>query len=270
MTTRRRGALLGGFLLSSLLTTAVSTHFGTLSTGREADQAGAAPTSVQGKQIEKDDAACDVSGVHTSFGSSYSATGAYLINHVVVSEIEATCVDATVTVTLLGQDGSTSIGTGSVVVASSSAQVDLGSKPAASAVAKVHVEIRGGRTPVPAECGTFVPDRRTFGSLGNDNLVGNPQSDLMYGLTGNDRIRSGPNPDCVEGGAGNDELSGEPGDDILIGRTGDDVLDGGNGRDQLFGGPGKDTLRGGNGIDHCDGGPAGEGDTFVGCETVAP
>lgn len=269
MTSQRRGVLVGGFVLSSLLSIGMSTHFGTISTSRGTAEA----TSVQGRQLEKEDATCDVTGVHASYGSSYSPTGSYLINQVVLRDVEATCIDATVSVSLLDAAGE-ALATGSAVAGSEpTVRVPLESPAAASSVARVAVEIIGGKTPVPMECGAFVPDRRTFGSLGDDTLVGGPLSDLMYGLTGGDRIRSGPNADCVEGGEGDDTVSGEAGDDFVIGRAGDDDLDGGPGRDQLFGGPGADTLRGGVGNDVLNGGDGddrclsgGGVDTFIDCE----
>jgi Ca2+-binding RTX toxin-like protein len=230
----------------------------------------------QGPPAGSDDATCEVSGVHTSFRTAYDpeAPGTYRVDAVVVSDVDTSCAGAEVTVVLLDDGGSAiAVGTGTVGP-SASVDVTTSPPPAASLVARVQVDVRGGTVPVPAPCGAFAPDRRLFGTVGDDDLAGTSLRDLVYGLAGADTIAGGPNPDCIDGGAGDDHLRGETGDDVLLGHAGADTIDGGNGRDQLHGGPGDDHLRGGtgndlldggDGVDHCEGG--GGKDTFVGCET---
>ncbi len=221
-------------------------------------------TNGQGPPSGPDPVLCEVTGVRTSYNSTYDQTsGRYLIQQVTVSDLDSACDGATLGVQL--RDGSAVVGSGSGTVgASSTMQVAMTPPAPAEAVVAVHVALRGGTVPLPAECAGFRADRRAYGTVGNDALVGTSLSDLMYGLGGNDNVRSGPNGDCVDGGAGHDTLDGESGDDVVIGGDGNDKLSGGNGRDKLHGGSGNDVLNGGTGTDECISG--GGTDTFVGCE----
>ncbi|NQV27476.1 MAG: hypothetical protein HQ518_24260 [Rhodopirellula sp.] len=101
---------------------------------------------------------------------------------------------------------------------------------------------------------------------GDDHaVVGNGGSDggsdggfdipaLIDGGAGNDQLTGGSGNDTLIGGAGNDHLNGRGGDDVLIGGLGDDNLDGGSGNDALSGGDGDDGLDGGSGLDVLIGG----------------
>ena len=92
------------------------------------------------------------------------------------------------------------------------------------------------------------------GGVGNDNLRGGPDDDLLLGLDGNDTLRGRADNDRLEGGAGDDTLRGEDGDDTLLGGAGNDALRGNDGKDTLAGGTGTDDLRGGAGDDVLEGG----------------
>ncbi len=74
----------------------------------------------------------------------------------------------------------------------------------------------------------------TWGTGGDDVIVGGDAGEHIYGLGGNDRICSGGGADRVEGGL----LTG-------AGINDDDQIDGGAGADVLHGGIGNDTIYGG-------------------------
>lgn len=97
---------------------------------------------------------------------------------------------------------------------------------------------------------------------GNDDLVGNMNSDKIDLLGGDDTFLALGGSDKVTGGAGNDSIDGECGNDHITGDDGNDTLHGGNGRDTLLGGADMDVLHGGNNEDLLDGGS--ENDTLVG------
>ncbi|WP_191060199.1 calcium-binding protein [Geminicoccus harenae] len=98
-------------------------------------------------------------------------------------------------------------------------------------------------------------------NLGEDDLVGTDENDVIKGLGGNDIISAGLGNDRVEGGSGNDDLFGEEGRDNIIGGTGRDCLSGGEDSDRLQGGSGSDMIIGGPGNDSAQGGR--NGDIFV-------
>lgn len=96
------------------------------------------------------------------------------------------------------------------------------------------------------------------GGLGNDQLMGGNQSDILYGeqdddfLAGNkglDRLLGQGGDDILNGGSDADFLNGGTGNDILYGEEGGDRLIGGGGRDILVGGLGQDKLWGKSGAD---------------------
>jgi lysophospholipase L1-like esterase len=95
-------------------------------------------------------------------------------------------------------------------------------------------------------CKGFVPT--TYGTFGDDVLVGTPGRDIIHGLKGNDHIM------------------GLAGDDVICGSGGDDLIDGGPGNDIVNGGKGNDVLEGATEADDCKGG-AGI-DTFTNCEVI--
>lgn len=85
-----------------------------------------------------------------------------------------------------------------------------------------------------------------FGFAGDDWLNGDAGNDALGGETGNDAIRAGLGNDTVWGGTGSDTINGGAGDDTISADDGDDVVIGGDGRDVLCGDEGNDLLSGGN------------------------
>ncbi|MCB0257386.1 MAG: calcium-binding protein, partial [Anaerolineae bacterium] len=81
----------------------------------------------------------------------------------------------------------------------------------------------------------------TFGSQGGDDtLLGNAGSDMVYGEDGNDTVFGGGGFDLVDGGTGNDSVYGGGGIDTLLGGAGNDTLDGGLLADTISGDAGGD------------------------------
>ena len=70
-----------------------------------------------------------------------------------------------------------------------------------------------------------------IGSAFNDQIIGDAQTNALYGGNGDDRIEARAGSDRVFGEGGNDTLLGETGDDYLVGGTGADLLSGGDGND---------------------------------------
>lgn len=93
-------------------------------------------------------------------------------------------------------------------------------------------------TPTPAP----TPAITTYGSAGNDNLLGGFSADIIYGGDGNDVLSGGTTYSMASyfNGQYINDLSG----DTLYGEAGNDLLLGGLGRDYLYGGVGDDTLEG--------------------------
>lgn len=108
------------------------------------------------------------------------------------------------------------------------------------------------------------------GSVLNDRLAGDGQSNTIIGLDGNDELRLGAGNDVGSGGGGSDRVFGEAGRDLLRGELGNDRLFGGGGAgDRLFGGAGKDGHNGGGGKkDYCHGGGNKDRPKTKGCEKV--
>ncbi len=79
---------------------------------------------------------------------------------------------------------------------------------------------------------------------GNDNIVGNDQSNTIWGQGGEDILDGGAGDDKIVGGAGGDNIDGGIGADTLLGGTGDDTFIEANGHsgDEVDGGDGVDTL----------------------------
>jgi hypothetical protein len=105
-------------------------------------------------------------------------------------------------------------------------------------------------------------DVRATGGLG----TGEPRSEALgvYGGPGHDVLAGGSDDDFLSGGGGSDQIAGRSGGDFVEGGGGSDDLDGNRGRDVLAGGSGADSLDGGRGVDRCRGGPG--VDTLVRCE----
>jgi Ca2+-binding RTX toxin-like protein len=83
----------------------------------------------------------------------------------------------------------------------------------------------------------------TFGTDGQDFLMGTKEDDVLYGKGGTDFIDGRGGDDISYGGAGGDEVISFPGDDILFGGRGSDFLIEGKGNNTLFGGGGKDFFQ---------------------------
>lgn len=84
---------------------------------------------------------------------------------------------------------------------------------------------------------------------GDDIIYGQAGSDLLYGHTGNDYIDGGIGNDGLRGGEGNDTLFGRSGNNWLIGDMGNDTLIGGDGNDTIIAGLGNDIVVSGLGND---------------------
>lgn len=100
------------------------------------------------------------------------------------------------------------------------------------------------------------------GTLGNDDLIGTDDAELILGLAGNDRLLGAGGDDLILGGAGNDTLIGGFGDDTLRGDEGQNflngiaganLLDGGSSADTIYGGSDQDTITGHHGADELRG-----------------
>ena len=143
-----------------------------------------------------------------------------------------------------------------------------------------------------AEGDTFENIEGLDGSRYDDMLVGDQDSNPIYGYGGNDVIEGREADDFLHGdyihpGAdwGDDDLDGGDGDDTIYGGPGADALKGGDGDDWLIGGPGADMLSGGADTDavgyfdsdagvvvrlhsaEARGGDA-QGDTFTNMDTI--
>jgi Ca2+-binding RTX toxin-like protein len=84
----------------------------------------------------------------------------------------------------------------------------------------------------------------------NEEIIGTPQADKLYGYGGNDRIYGRAGNDELHGGDDNDSIYGEAGDDTLIGGAGNDALEGGAGNDKYIWKPGDgtDTISDNSGV----------------------
>ncbi|MBD2039834.1 DUF4347 domain-containing protein [Microcoleus sp. FACHB-672] len=100
----------------------------------------------------------------------------------------------------------------------------------------------------------------TFGTDGNDSLIGDRENNIIRGLQGNDYQAGNKGDDYLDGGEGEDSLYGGKGNDILKGSSGHDSLFGHKGNDSLDAGEGNDKLYGKKGNDYLN---SGEGDDIV-------
>jgi Ca2+-binding RTX toxin-like protein len=130
---------------------------------------------------------------------------------------------------------------------------------------------------------TLLGIENVFGGVGNDNLTGDSNANILGGSAGDDQLIGWSGDDTLygdgdingdpafppgitpdDGAAGNDTLIGGDGSDTLFGGAGDDILLGGinsgpatqpfDGADTLYGEAGNDLIRGGNGDDLLSGG----------------
>lgn len=96
------------------------------------------------------------------------------------------------------------------------------------------------------------PPAWTYGTPGDDVIIGSAGDDIIWGEGGNDIICGNGGHDMLFAGKGRDRIQGGRGNDILYGEEGSDTL---------LGGPGGNILNGGLGTDRCL-----SGDTYVSCE----
>ena len=108
----------------------------------------------------------------------------------------------------------------------------------------------------------FSDEDTLFGGAGNDTITGGSSKDTLDGGAGNDVLSGGTNHDFVTGVSGNDTLLGGSGDDTLDGGQDADTLTGNSGKDLLVGGLGADVLIAGNDDDTLIGGAG--ADTLIG------
>lgn len=101
------------------------------------------------------------------------------------------------------------------------------------------------------------------GGLGDDNVFGDNDANILKGNEGDDVLAGRDGNDELFGGLGDDGLAGGNDADTLDGGSGDDRLFGGNGSDLIFGGRGEDIVNGGAGNDSIEGG-AGDDIALVG------
>ena len=212
------------------------------------------PPTDPGGPFDPGEGSCDVDGVDVSYTVGFEGAptpSTYRVSHVTVSDISATCAEsgnqAQLSVELT--DGTTprASATTPVPVGADTVQLVLDRRPRAEDVVEVHVELAGGRVPIPVDCESNTYDNIVIGTNGDDVLVATQRRNLMYGLDGDDELRGSQQDDCLVGQAGGDHLFGEQGKDVLVGGPGADVLDGGNGKDVCVG------------TQHVD--------QFIGCET---
>lgn len=89
------------------------------------------------------------------------------------------------------------------------------------------------RSPLPLDAGD-----------GNDTVLGNIQSDLLFGGRGEDLVFGGRGHDDIYGQSGNDILLGGVGKDSLFGQEGNDIILDVDGSNLLWGGDGNDLIFG--------------------------
>lgn len=82
----------------------------------------------------------------------------------------------------------------------------------------------------------------TYGTEGNDSIMGSPYNDTIYGYGGDDTIQALNGNNLVYGGAGNDSIRGDYGNDTIYGGDGNDYIDASKGSDIVYGGTGNDTI----------------------------
>lgn len=89
---------------------------------------------------------------------------------------------------------------------------------------------------------TFISIENVYGSLFNDEIIGDNGDNRIHGDVGDDNIRGGMGNDSLWGGAGNDRINGGGGNDYLDGGAGDDILSDLDGANTFVGGAGQDIV----------------------------
>lgn len=96
----------------------------------------------------------------------------------------------------------------------------------------------------------FFDENTILSGPGDELLIGQDASDVLYGFAGDDTLDGQDGDDKLNGGPGRDEIDGGAGDDLLFGLTGNDVIFGNDGSDSIYSGDGNDTVDGGAGDDY--------------------
>ena len=112
---------------------------------------------------------------------------------------------------------------------------------------------------------TTIVAPKLVGTAGDDSLIGDDDTHLIYGGAGNDIIKAGAGYDRLYGGDGNDWIHGGKGDDILYGEAGNDYLYGEGGNNTLYGGEGDDHLKGWSAIETVNNYYPGSGNDYIDC-----
>jgi hypothetical protein len=103
---------------------------------------------------------------------------------------------------------------------------------------------------MPATIIVAVPGVVTYGTAGDDVIVGTEGDDIIRGGLGKDRICGLGGNDDLRGGAGRDRISGGEGDDVIWGNAGSNqLLKGDGGNDTIRADGSEDEIRGGLGDD---------------------
>ena len=147
----------------------------------------------------------------------------------------------------------------------------------AASAQSVNVDLQAGTASGgDADGDTFVDIEDVLGSAFDDVLLGDGNTNSLWGGAGDDTINGRGGDDELSGFAGSDTIIGGAGDDSLDGHDGDDILEGGLGADIFFGGAGSDTvtyINSGAGVtinlgtNFADGGEA-TGDTIHNVENI--
>ena len=117
------------------------------------------------------------------------------------------------------------------------------------ATTAVTLDLDTGGTGGEAAGDSFTSIEWVFGSVFNDDIMGDGGNNRLEGRDGDDILDGASGNDRLLGGDGNDTIFGGDGVDTIFGQDGDDTLFGGAGNDFFFGGSGADSHDGGSGID---------------------
>ena len=85
------------------------------------------------------------------------------------------------------------------------------------------IQLDGGISTIDGIGVNFTDIEHAIGGDGGDALVGNIQSNQLFGMRGADNLFGGGNTDFLFGGTNNDTLDGGAGSDTLTGGTGNDI-----------------------------------------------
>ncbi|MBJ7469751.1 MAG: hypothetical protein JHD16_00535 [Solirubrobacteraceae bacterium] len=132
---------------------------------------------------------------------------------------------------------------------------------------RVRIDLPSGQAGEPGWTSTLTSIEHAAGGAGNDQLIGNDDSNWLTGNDGDDTLVGGGGDDILDGGAGNDTVSyesrtapltvrldttsgnGQAGEhdhltrlENIVGGSGDDLLVGNEAANRLDGGAGNDTV----------------------------